>query len=179
MYSYGRLARLWGVFRRHTEGGAGCGARARSSHLRSREALGSRPAPLRGSAFSGWTGREEGRRKLPGPEGSDPSPRNGRTALGTEIAAGGAPGGAFPRSQGERERLASVPGGSPPPRRPRKPPRFPALCSPCFVGTTPRTPAGEASQAPPGPSQTTGRAERCLLLFLITSQPENPERNHA
>ena len=64
-------------------------------------------------------------------EGSDPSSRRGRTAPGTEIAAGGAPGGAFPRSQGERERLASVPGGSHPPRRPRKPPRFPALCSPC------------------------------------------------
>jgi len=66
-------------------------------------------------------------------EGSDPSSRPGSTAPGTETAAGGAPGGAFPRSQGERERLASVPGGSHPPRRPRKPPRFPALYSPFGV----------------------------------------------
>ena len=57
--------------------------------------------------------------------------RNGRTAPGTEIAAGGAPGGVFPRSQGERERSQAFRAGSHPLRRPRKPPRFPALYSPC------------------------------------------------
>src|SRR3954468_3205108 len=40
------------------------GARGRGSHPRTREALGARPRPLRGAAFNGWTGGDEGRRKL-------------------------------------------------------------------------------------------------------------------
>ena len=37
-----------------------CGARGRASQARTREALGSRPGPLRGSAFNGWTGQVKG-----------------------------------------------------------------------------------------------------------------------
>ena len=59
--------------------------------------------------------------------------RNGRTAPGTEIAAGGAPGGVFPRSQGERERSQAFRAVFGSLRRPRKPPRFPALYSPFGV----------------------------------------------
>ena len=40
---------------RRQDGGAGRGARARVSQARSREALGNRPGPLRGSALNGWT----------------------------------------------------------------------------------------------------------------------------
>src|SRR5450759_5147628 len=34
-----------------------CGARGRASQARTREALGRRPSPLRGTAFDGWTRR--------------------------------------------------------------------------------------------------------------------------
>src|ERR1700710_640495 len=37
-----------------------CGARGCVSQTQTREALGSRPGPLRGSAFSGWTGQVKG-----------------------------------------------------------------------------------------------------------------------
>src|SRR5712672_4685902 len=37
-----------------------CGACGRASQARTREALGSRPGPLRGSAFNGWTGQVKG-----------------------------------------------------------------------------------------------------------------------
>src|SRR3954468_1104287 len=40
-----------------------CGARGCVSHTQTRGALGSRPGPLRGSAFSGWTGQVKGGRK--------------------------------------------------------------------------------------------------------------------
>src|SRR4051794_744405 len=42
------------------------GARGWGSHPRTREALGARPRPLRGAAFNGWTGGDEGERKLSG-----------------------------------------------------------------------------------------------------------------
>ena len=93
--------------------------------------------------------------------------RNGRTAPGTEIAAGGAPGGAFPRSQGERERLASVPGGSPPPRRPRKPPRFPALYSPCLGDSKVRLRPGLHKQ----------QGARSVACFFFSSHPNQKIRN--
>jgi len=41
---------------RRREGGVECGARGRGSQPRTREVAGSRPGPLRGSAFNGWTG---------------------------------------------------------------------------------------------------------------------------
>src|SRR3954454_22734479 len=43
----------------------GCGACGRGGDVprRTRGALGSRPCPLRGAAFSGWTGQVKGRRK--------------------------------------------------------------------------------------------------------------------
>ena len=37
-----------------------CGARGRASQARTREALGSRPCPLRGAALNGWTGQVKG-----------------------------------------------------------------------------------------------------------------------
>ena len=40
-----------------------CGACGRASQARTREALGNRPCPLRGAAFSGWTGQAKGGRK--------------------------------------------------------------------------------------------------------------------
>src|SRR3954453_19495333 len=71
------------------------GARGRGSHPRTREALGARPRPLGGAAFNGWTGGDEGRRKLPG---CDRAARLGQSqpgsaGPGTEIAASGAPDG--------------------------------------------------------------------------------------
>jgi hypothetical protein len=44
-------------------GGSGACGRGGDVPLRTRGALGSRPGPLRGSAFSGWTGQAKGGRK--------------------------------------------------------------------------------------------------------------------
>ena len=91
--------------------------------------------------------------------------RNGRTAPGTEIAAGGAPGGVFPRSQGERERSQAFRAGSHPLRRPRKPPRFPALYSPFGVEALGVEALGvDGGNDRPRPGLTkNGRAERWLV----------------
>ena len=43
-----------------------CGARGCVSQTQTRGALGNRPCPIRGAAFSGWTGVGEGRGNLPG-----------------------------------------------------------------------------------------------------------------
>jgi hypothetical protein len=69
--------------------GAGwCGARGRGSQPRTRDAPGSRPGPLRGSAFNGWTGTDEGRRKLPCSGGRRVlRPVAGSTAPGCKVAA--------------------------------------------------------------------------------------------
>ena len=48
---------------RRQDGGAGCGARGLVSQTGTREASGSRPGPLRGSAFNGWSGTDDGGRK--------------------------------------------------------------------------------------------------------------------
>jgi hypothetical protein len=71
--------------RRH-DSGAGCGARARGSQPRSREALGRRPSPLRGTAFNGWTrhGRRAAKAARIGLAESRPGPRPEVTAPGTE-----------------------------------------------------------------------------------------------
>ena len=51
---------------RRSWSGTGCGACGLASQARTREAGGHRPGPLRGSAFNGWTGKGERRRKPPG-----------------------------------------------------------------------------------------------------------------
>jgi hypothetical protein len=77
-------------------------------------------APARGARCMG-TARMPSQEARPGAEASP-------TAM--PRAAGGAPGGAHLRSQGDAARLASVPGGCQPLTGPRKPRRFPALPSP-------------------------------------------------
>ena len=73
----------------------------------------SRPLALRPAAFNGWTrrGRKAAEAARIGGAASPPGPLSGSTVPGTEIAASGAPRGAFPRSQGGRTRLTSVSGG--------------------------------------------------------------------
>src|SRR5450759_4911225 len=65
-----------------------CGARGRASQARTREALGRRPSPLRGTAFDGWTRR--GRRAAKAArirEGESFPSAPGSYGPGTEIAA--------------------------------------------------------------------------------------------
>jgi hypothetical protein len=82
--------------------GTGCGARARVSHARTREAPASRPAPLRGSARKGCTcvptkgggsRRDRVCRKRPGLA-------SGSSGAGDENRRRGAPRGAAPWRQG-------------------------------------------------------------------------------
>ena len=64
-----------------------CGARGRASQARTREALGRRPFPLRGTALTGWTRRGRRAAKAARIGEGDPSrPRPEVTAPGTEIA---------------------------------------------------------------------------------------------
>ena len=77
------------------------GARGCVSQTQTRGALGNRPCPLRGAAFSGWTGLErEGESPRDHGESLSSSRKNG--PKDEEVAAGGAPGGVaaclcFPR----------------------------------------------------------------------------------
>ena len=85
--------------------------------------------------------------------------RNGRTAPGTEIAAGGAPGGAFPRSQGERERSQSVPGDLRIAQEASQASAFPGALLPIWGGSTW---SGRRNDRPRPGLTTNGRAERWL-----------------
>jgi hypothetical protein len=60
-----------------------CGARGHASQAWTRGALGNRPCPLRGAAFSGWTGQVKGGRK-PAWMASLLAPAPGRTVPGTK-----------------------------------------------------------------------------------------------
>ena len=76
------------------------GACGPASQAGTREALGNRPAPRRGSAFDGWTrcGRKRAKARE---EKAEPKARRQKSSVaypevtvpGTEIAASGAPGG--------------------------------------------------------------------------------------
>jgi hypothetical protein len=101
-----------GVFPEDTPKMGRDAAPARGLVIRTREALGPRPPPLRGAAFNGWTWMGRRRAKACRMKvARRPPSQPGSTGPRTEIAASGAPGGASLRSQGERGRLASVPGG--------------------------------------------------------------------
>ena len=66
---------------RRSRSGAGCGACGCVSHTRTREAGGNRPWPLWASAFNGWTGKGERRRKPPGWTGRRGANRRQNVAL--------------------------------------------------------------------------------------------------
>jgi hypothetical protein len=72
-----------------------CGARGCVSQTQTRGALGNRPCPIRGAAFSGWTGQAKGGRK-PAWMASLLAPAPGRTGPRVEeVAATERPKGAF------------------------------------------------------------------------------------
>jgi hypothetical protein len=72
-----------------------CGARGCVSQTQTRGALGNRPCPIRGAAFSGWTGQAKGGRK-PAWMASLLAPAPGRTGpRDEEVAAMERPKGAF------------------------------------------------------------------------------------
>src|SRR3977135_4068729 len=72
-----------------------CGARGCVSQAQTRGALGNRPCPIRGAAFSGWTGQAKGGRK-PAWMASLLAPAPGRTGpRDEEVAAMERPKGAF------------------------------------------------------------------------------------
>ncbi|MEA2951335.1 MAG: hypothetical protein QOJ96_855 [Alphaproteobacteria bacterium] len=74
--------------------------RVRPHQPGTRDASGSRPGPLRGSAFNGWTGADEGRRKPPGSGGPNGRLRPRKHGPEVQSRRSGAPRGETHRSQG-------------------------------------------------------------------------------
>jgi len=143
------------------------GARGRGSHPRTREALGARPRPLGGAAFNGWTGGDEGRRKLPG---CDRAARLGQSqpgsaGPGTEIAASGAPDGERADRKARAARKAdsqySAPFGAP---------------SPHCRGEPLISKRGRGTRACPGPTKEHGRC-RASIPLSFRGAPKARARN--
>src|SRR5882757_4644486 len=83
-----------------------CGARGCVSQTQTRGALGNRPCPIRGAAFSGWTGQAKGGRK-PAWMASLLAPAPGRTGpRDEEVAAMERPKGAFFTTKARRSAQA-------------------------------------------------------------------------
>jgi hypothetical protein len=142
------------------------GARGRGSHPRTREALGARPRPLRGAAFDGWTGWDEGERKLSGCDRAvrlDQS-QPGRTGPGTEIAAKWSAGRCLsPIARREWTPPASRRFSQEPQGARSQGPRACRRSIPSFSGM----PKGKSTRACPGPTARTRAMSHVLMRSAV------------
>ncbi len=149
-----------GRLRRHSDGGAGCGACGVTCN-HAPGGKGHRPLQLRGAAFDGWTRHGDGRRKPPGNNRAKASVRRGHRSIRARKYGPEAKNRRV--WSAERRRAAA---GSRKPACPARPSQMSlhglasmtaaGICTAPFGAPPPRI-LGERRQAHPSPDQNTGR----------------------